>query len=287
MGRAQLLSILIVIALLATVPPLPWPQGSERDSWLLEAASTTVEHTSPPPKKPATALPARFTLLNWNSYKQNEQHQWQQEYDHLLSQYQPQLITLQEAVTSPTPWPHQRPFAIFAPNLEQQPQFFGLMTLSTVAPTQHWLAHSPTKEPILNTPKIALYSQYPLAQHSLLLVNVHAINFATNNAYQQHLTQLTQTIQRHQQEHGAVIVSGDLNSWNANRMQRLHDSLAHLNLQPVRFDNEEIIRDFLGYPLDHIFISPNLKVLQAQALADYHSSDHQPLVATFEFHPHG
>ncbi|GAA4886011.1 endonuclease/exonuclease/phosphatase family protein [Ferrimonas pelagia] len=234
---------------------------------------------------PATHLSGEtLTLLNWNIYKQRQAPEWQQELSAIKRDYAPQILTFQEINVDLSQDPGFDGFGQqFAANLKlDESQASGVATASRSAPIASQAYLSDPKEPLLASPKLFLTTEFALSQRddTLLLVNIHAINFVTTHNYQRQLLQLRQQVLSHS---GPMILAGDFNSWNPTRRQQLDQIAEQLQLQAVQFSQP--VSAFMGQPLDHIYHSPHLSVSQAHTLAQYQSSDHHPLLVEFAFLP--
>ncbi|NEP16443.1 MAG: endonuclease/exonuclease/phosphatase family protein [Leptolyngbya sp. SIO4C1] len=233
---------------------------------------------------------ARHSLrvVNWNIAKNNRSPIWQTELAAILSQYRPDLLCLQE-VSLDAPQPQS--FTLqsmgwhLAPNFvhRRQQQIFGVLTASKVQQRRCHSLQSHHCEPLLNTPKAALITEYPLAQseQTLLVANVHGINFVSTRKFQAQLQQLEAGLIHHS---GPLLLSGDFNTWNPSRMQQLWTLGQRLKLQQVGFqpDCQRRLKRFLrSQPLDHIFyrglsvVTANTRVLSTAA------SDHPPMCVEF------
>lgn len=151
----------------------------------------------------------------------------------------------------------------------------GVLTGSDVAPLRvHALEH---REPLLRTEKSALVTEYRIAgsEQTLLVANMHLINFTINTrAFRAQLAEVAALLREHQ---GPVILSGDLNTWRAERRAIVHEIAAALGLAEVAFDGPR--KQFLRFPLDHVFYRG--LTVQATEVPAVGSSDHNPLLVTF------
>lgn len=151
----------------------------------------------------------------------------------------------------------------------------GVLTGSRVAPLRmHALEH---REPLLRTEKSALVTEYRLAgrEQTLLVANLHLINFTIDTrAFRAQLTAVAALLREHE---GPVILSGDLNTWRAERRAIVHEIAAALGLAEVAFDGPR--KQFLRFPLDHVFYRG--LTVQATEVPPVGSSDHNPLLVTF------
>lgn len=156
--------------------------------------------------------------------------------------------------------------------------YTGVATGSRIPPIEHLPIVSKVTEPISNTPKSALLSYFPLAghPHSLLVVNVHAINFVTLATYVEYLKQVYAAIENHQ---GPMILAGDFNTWSNGRMRNVLGMAKRLGLTQVPLpDNRKT------FDLDHVFVR-GLKVSKVYDLHRIKTSDHVPLLMDLEFQP--
>lgn len=132
-------------------------------------------------------------------------------------------------------------------------------------------------EPLLRIPKSAVISWFTLAgrRETLAVVNVHAINFSVSlGAYREQLRGIGDALDHHA---GPIIVAGDLNTWNDERVAAVRELATRLRLTEVRFAADRRSH-FLGHELDHIY-TRDLATLAASATA-VTSSDHNPVAAT-------
>lgn len=130
------------------------------------------------------------------------------------------------------------------------------------------------REPIINTPKMAIITEYPIEgrTHSLLVANIHALNFVTNSRFRAQLEDLAQALRHHK---GPMIVTGDFNTHHNDRfliMAKFGENLG-MRVQPLRND-----RRFLK--LDHVLVR-GVQVLDAEVLHEIRSSDHAPVLVKF------
>lgn len=236
-----------------------------------------------------TLDPASITVVNWNIAKNNHQAEWLEDIEAIAQRYDPDLFFFQEvriASASHSPIPFDRLGWHFAPNLfdAQTRHTFGVLTASKVQHLDHQHLHTVHYEPVFNTPKVTLITQYPLAgsDQTLWAVNVHGLNFVSTDKFQAQLQQLEAVLRHHQEP---LILSGDFNTWNGQRMAVLRSMVGRLGLTPVHFPREHqrrLKRFLLSDPLDHIFYRGlTVRPGGAHVLYDIESSDHAPMVVEF------
>lgn len=221
-----------------------------------------------------------FTLVSWNIYKQNKEG-WDQ--DLLSLSKTSDLILLQEAYltqglkeflqTNNHYWDMVSAFRYHDIHA-------GVMTVGKV-PSQASCAQR-TTEPLLFIPKSSLITYYPISntEHSLLVANIHAINFTLGiEKYNEQLQKVKTVLTRHQ---GPIVFAGDFNTWSDQREVALDQLIGaeELGLLKVEFVSDVAMLAW-GHRLDHVFFR-GLKVINAEIIP-VDSSDHSPLKVQFEF----
>ena len=156
----------------------------------------------------------------------------------------------------------------------------GVATLSPVKPVYNKAILTETTEPITSTSKATLITKYPIKNSKALLtvVNIHGINFVTNNSFQLELDRIKKSIE---DIDGPLIFSGDFNTWNLERLSSLNKMVEALSLTPAQFA-PDFRKTWSDNPLDHFFYSRHFKLIKARADKSFKGSDHQPLVIEVE-----
>lgn len=219
---------------------------------------------------------SHFTLLNWNSFKGTKEG-WAEAFTKLSADRD--LVTLQEASIN-----EKLSSALFTNNFtwdlaaafSRNDQTAGVLTASKSSPEA--LCSFRHKEPILNIPKTSLITSYDLSDRdtSLLLVNVHMINFTMGSkGFTDQLLKISTIIEIHK---GPVILTGDFNTWSIKRQKIVSNILKQLSLTSVLYSIDERTR-FFGEVVDHVY-TRDLHVIDAQAIS-IDTSDHNPILATF------
>jgi endonuclease/exonuclease/phosphatase (EEP) superfamily protein YafD len=215
--------------------------------------------------------PQNIRLLNWNIQKAGHPAL---PADLAMLMVDVDLGTFQEARLQAEPVDALANYshAIFAQGYTTASQTTGVLTVSKTAPLSHCqLSHV---EPWLGTPKATSFSYFKIEQSpdSLLVVNLHAVNFTVGASdFQQQIGDAAQRIRAHV---GPVVFAGDFNTWNAQRKDSLLELSAELGLEAVVFADDQRVRT-LGYALDHILVR-DLDVIDSQTY-QMGSSDHNPL----------
>ena len=214
---------------------------------------------------------SRFHLITWNVHK-GQDTGWQEDLERLSKQAD--FVLLQEATQ------HQNlstfSTALFVSSFSFNELLSGVKTFTQTQP--EWYCGRGVAEPIIQIPKVASVMNLPLEKgNSLLLINVHLINFEWGiSAYQAQLEQLFSFVENHQ---GPIIMAGDFNAWNEDRLNFVNNLIQKYGLDSVALSQDERVR-FLGYPLDYIF-TRGVKVVRATSEV-VTSSDHNPLLMEFE-----
>ena len=223
-----------------------------------------------------SALPAEFSIVDWNIYKQQADN-WRSELTTLIEQND--LIILQEAKLSfllhqlmqqyELSWTQVEAFSIYK-------QSMGVLTASKIEPIS--VCKKTLAEPWIRFPKSSLISYYPWAgsDEPLLVANMHMINFTLGvDEFNQQLESVISVIRQHQ---GPVIMAGDFNTWTNKRLSRLLDVTASVDLQQLVYQND-VRETAFGHSLDDIYF----RGLQQLSASSYETtaSDHNPIVARF------
>lgn len=161
----------------------------------------------------------------------------------------------------------------------------GVMTSTAVAPANIEFLVSEKTEPVVNTPKIALITTYPIRKtdKNLLVINIHGINFVENKWFEKQINELFKLVDRHLLENqGPVIFAGDFNTWNKNRYYFLDKLCRERGLLQASFSPDNRMT-FNGNPLDHVIYSADLEVKESKVLGLIDGSDHKPLLHTFRY----
>lgn len=230
---------------------------------------------SSPVEKLNADKPLQF--LVWNMHKGDDAG-WQ----HTLQTYGKgrDMLLLQEM----TPQLEQEsaltqhfPTRLYVASFAYRGKSSGISALSRYAPQAYCVGAG--MEPWIRIPKVGVAMFFPLQtkpnqpQQSLLVINMHLVNFELNpKHYQQQLDDMLALLKQHQ---GPVILAGDFNAWSKNRYQLIQKFSQRYGLQEVRFSPDYRLR-FLQNPLDFVF-TRGLEVLNASTVKTT-SSDHNPLL---------
>lgn len=166
----------------------------------------------------------------------------------------------------------------------------GVATVSKAAPLTSVGLKSPVTELKTTTPKVSLIQTYRISgsRQTLLVANVHAINFVPNVDFVKHIAQISKTIAFHR---GPMLVAGDFNTWNVDRLKYLDKILGVIKLRRVDFPSGRTRFPSIGYlfgtltggELDHVYVR-GMKVIETYVGTSVATSDHKPLELTLNLH---
>ncbi|MSO97994.1 MAG: endonuclease/exonuclease/phosphatase family protein [Rhodospirillaceae bacterium] len=228
------------------------------------------------------SLGRRFTLVSWNMHKARKRA-WLDDLTLLCEDAD--FVLLQEAVLH-----GDRPHAFhlesgfewvmgqnFAHRLRGG-RTSGVKTGSRIASISHQVLRSADHEPFIRLPKTILATAYNLKapDETLLLLNIHAVNFVSAIKFSRQIEQLKFVIEQHR---GSVILAGDFNTWNPRRRKILFRAVAQFELHRVPVAAP--LWRHLGQVLDHVFYR-GVVLKKAWAVLNVKSSDHIPLKVEFE-----
>lgn len=166
----------------------------------------------------------------------------------------------------------------FAPNIRLPDRMYGVLNGSRIPESESFSLLSLHRESMIQTRKSAVYSYYPLAGgEKLMLVNLHAINFRGNRIYRREIETIFEKSAHHK---GALIVTGDFNSWNLERMNVLMKLSETLELKNIEMEQGHLIKSFMKHKLDHIFYR-GLELIESGVIDVEKISDHNALYARF------
>jgi endonuclease/exonuclease/phosphatase (EEP) superfamily protein YafD len=220
-------------------------------------------------------------MLCWNVYKNNRKHPRFQSFLHKeVERSAIDIILFQEASFRDN---HHFELSHFsydaAANLEFRGEFYGVLTASKMESNYAKAYLSEGRESVLGPHKSLLLSNYLFEDgSSLLILNVHAINFRENQRYSKELERFLNLLKTHK---GPMILAGDFNSWNQKRMDKLQKIAQKLSLTAVSFEKTGKVKSFMGKDLDFVFYR-ELELLEAEVIDEHKLSDHNPLFVRFK-----
>ncbi|WDP90286.1 MAG: endonuclease/exonuclease/phosphatase family protein [Desulfobacter sp.] len=224
-------------------------------------------------------IPDNFGIICWNIHKENLRTGFLDRILKWKSDFGLDLILLQEARFSDAiPSVGGFPYAAAA-NMRLPRHYSGVITAANADPRSTRFHMTLAKEPIIFTPKNALITIYRFKNKAtLMVVNIHAINFRSLAWYQWELARLFDLLRAYR---GAMIVAGDFNCWRRSREKILDHFIDLLGLVLARPEKQRHIKKFFGFHLDRIYYR-GLAPQSVQALKCKDLSDHNPIIARFE-----
>ncbi len=221
-----------------------------------------------------------FGVLCWNTQKLTETPKFQRALASVLADYPCLFLLLQEAkLSAKENWllPHWS-YAV-APNMQTRRSVYGVLTASQYAFTEAKARLSKKREGMFATHKSYMLSHHALAEGgSLLVVNVHAINFVRTQQFSQEMELIKEQLLEHK---GPLIVAGDFNVWSRQRRLRLLQFCRSIGLRQAIMVDPHLIKTYRQHPLDFIFYR-DLTLQETSAIDTSTVSDHNPLYARFK-----
>lgn len=221
-----------------------------------------------------------FTILNWNVFKGVKRTLY---YKYPAFAQNFDFILLQEAYTTPEmlkmfeSTSHQYTLAgsfIYKPLQVTT----GVATGTKFVSIKDTPLRSKYKEPIVDAAQMCLSTEYKIAgsTETLLIVNVHAINFVLSEYLFHQLDQLKDHIKAHK---GPVIFAGDFNVWDEKKTKYLRRIVKELKLSEVEL-NPDVRKRFRDHVLDYVFYR-GMKLRYAKVHNMKDMSDHNPIEVGF------
>ncbi len=221
-----------------------------------------------------------FGVLCWNIHKKNTLHGDFYPYlKKITEEDKIDFFLLQEAIFKDNTPCILSDFSFdAAANLETRTKYYGVLSASKVESQKAFAYLSEGKESFIATHKSLLVSLYAFENgETLLILNVHAINFRETERYNKDMERLVDLMQAHE---GPMIIAGDFNAWSKKRMKKLQELKEKLSLEIVPFRQSHGVKSFLGNHLDFIFYR-GVELLEYKVDKHHGISDHNPLYAQF------
>ncbi len=224
-------------------------------------------------------LSGELGVLCWNTQKRTLSGEFRLCLARLMRQYPTSLLLLQEAkLAMDLRLPLDGWSYAVSPNIQTQSHLFGVLTAAQGAFSRSRALLSTTRELRFATHKSLILTQHPLASRgSLLVANVHAINFVRHDHFYNEISALKQYLRHH---HGPLIVAGDFNVWNRRRRSHLSDFCRQMGLKQAVMEDPHHVTTRFRLPLDFIFYR-DLALKSAVAIDTDVLSDHNPIYAAF------
>ncbi|MFG1505269.1 endonuclease/exonuclease/phosphatase family protein [Halobacteriovorax sp. ZH5_bin.2] len=225
-------------------------------------------------------LGTRFNVTVWNMYKGKEPS-WARDYLKLASESeiilgQEFLLQgeMQEILSS-----GQRESVLATSFYNTDGKATGVFTSSTIKAVTKQAFQSSDREPIVNTPKLSVLTQYPAENgQDVTFVNIHALNFVGIQPFTIQIATLLKAVKNIK---GPVIFAGDFNTNAPTKTLIMNMLFKKDGFKQARYTGADDRMTFLGQPLDHIWYR-GLNLVEARVLGEVEGSDHTPLQAEFE-----
>lgn len=228
-------------------------------------------------------IPDCFSLLCWNVHKENLKVEFSDQIREWKNDHGLDLILLQEArfsnaLISIGGFPY-----VAAANLRLPRHYSGVITAANADPQSSRFHMTQAREPLIFTPKNSLITIYRFRnKETLMMVNLHAINFKSLAWYQWELARLFDLLRAYR---GAMVLAGDFNCWRRSRKRILDHFTDLLGLVYAPPENGRHVKQWFGFHLDRVYYR-GLRPVSIQALDCKRLSDHNPIIADFEFPGH-
>lgn len=215
-------------------------------------------------------LESRFEMCFWNIYKASSE-QTLRDIDTLLDRSD--MLLIQEVELK------KNPAALYNGQYAKSWGTTGVATLSDFEQTKARAFVSNSYEFGLFTPKTILFSHFDLDGQDLLVVNVHALNFVSFEAFAKQIRELGELVSTHE---GPVVIAGDFNTWFYTRTALIAKILGEHGIKEIEFavDGNRDPRAGRFGLLDRAY-SRGLEILSTEIMDEMTSSDHIPSCVSF------
>ena len=239
--------------------------------------SPTLIHC-PENTPPGSHLSRRFGLLCWNVNKRRGSAVYRRLFERWRQEWSLELLCLQEArLRREAPFLLEGYACYASVNLRGTQHYYGVLNASASRPLDSQAFLSEGREGFIGPRKSFLLQHYRLASGAtLLLLNVHGINFRETAQYDRELERIQTLLGKHR---GPMIVAGDFNGWNANRQRRLRRFAGALKLKRLALSVGGV-KHFFGHSLDLVLYRElDPRRIDVPLVADL--SDHNPILVEF------
>lgn len=226
-------------------------------------------------------LQNEFSILCWNVAKLTLKSSYKNFIDLLIKNYDFDILLLQEVKKSISKEFDLSDYSyILSPNIQTSRHFFGVLSAFKTSCQSELSLLTKKRELKFATHKISLITHHKLSNdETLLIVNLHAINFVQNIDFQNELNSIYLAINSHI---GAMIIAGDFNTWNLKRIQLLKELTDSLSLKKVEFEDESNLKKIFTNSIDYIFYR-DLELTYSEVINSKKISDHNPIIAKFRY----
>ncbi|ABB44435.1 Endonuclease/exonuclease/phosphatase [Sulfurimonas denitrificans DSM 1251] len=225
-------------------------------------------------------LSQEFNLLCWNVAKLTLKSSYKEFVDSLIHEHKLDILLLQEVKKHLSHEIELQDYSyVLSPNIETKKHIFGVLSAFKTSCHSERSLLSKKQELRYATHKTSLITYHKISnEQTLLIANLHAINFVKSSDFKHELDELHVGIKNHQ---GAMIVAGDFNTWSAKRVSYLREFSSSLELKQVDFKNEKDIKRVFSNTLDYIFYR-GVELVSSIVVDSKKISDHNPIIAKFK-----
>ncbi|QOY53382.1 endonuclease/exonuclease/phosphatase family protein [Candidatus Sulfurimonas baltica] len=222
-----------------------------------------------------------FTVLCWNVAKLTLKSEYLDYINSIVQYNKVDVLLLQEVKKQITKDLEMSEFSyVLSPNIQTKKHVFGVLSAFKISCENDVSLLTQKRELTYATHKVTLITKHKISHDKeILIVNLHAINFVNNSDFYNELESIKLMIKSHT---GAMIVAGDFNTWNVKRVQYLREFTHSLSLKEVTFSDKVNLKKVFTNCLDYIFYR-DLELTYSKVIDSKKISDHNPIVATFEF----
>lgn len=230
-------------------------------------------------KHQEVTLNKEFSILCWNVAKLTLNKEYKIFFDNLMQTYSLDIFLLQEAKKHLSLDLDIYDYSyILSPNIETKKHIFGVLSAFRTSCIDEFFLLTKKRELAYMTHKVSLITHHKLSTGAnLVIVNLHAINFVKNSDFKDELSCIYESIKSYT---GSMIVAGDFNTWNVQRVTYLKEFVKELSLSMVEFKDESNLKKVFSNSIDYIFYR-GLHLLNSEVIDSKKISDHNPIIAKF------
>ena len=226
-------------------------------------------------------LQNEFSILCWNVAKLTLKSSYKNFIDLLIKNYDFDILLLQEVKKSISiEFDLSNYSYILSPNIQTKRHVFGVLSAFKTSCESELSLLTKKQELKYATHKVSLITHHKVSNDkTILMVNLHAINFVNNSDFRNELNYIYTAIKSHE---GAMIVAGDFNTWNLKRVQFLKEFTEALSLKKVEFEDDKNLKKIFSNSIDYIFYR-DLELTYSEVINSKNISDHNPIIAQFRY----
>ncbi|QKF80585.1 endonuclease/exonuclease/phosphatase family protein [Halarcobacter ebronensis] len=165
---------------------------------------------------------------------------------------------------------------VLSPNIQTKKSIYGVMNLFSISCSDSYSLLTQKRELKLATHKTVLITKHIINDKSVMVVNIHALNFVPLKDFEYELNLLKKELLNYSD---ALIVAGDFNTWNKKRVELLNSFCKELFLKQAISSDEKDIKKIFKNSLDYIFFRG--LTFEYSKVINTSLSDHNPIIASF------